>query len=132
MKRPARKPPSCSAAALHPAPTTSFTGSAESSGASVVNLAPIMLHPEVGRWTGGGKVTLEYLATKEGLEIVGGLVDEGPDESFVSMSVEDGKGEAGGEARNLNVWSAIGEACLGDVPICRFLHSCTRSLLSNE
>ena len=102
------------AAALHPVPTTSFTGFVEFLGTSVVNLAPILLHPEAGRWTGGGKVTLAYLATKEGLAIVGGLrllvlVDEEVDETLVSTSVEDGKGEAGGEARVLNEWSAIGE-----------------------
>ena len=106
------------AAALHPAPTTTFTGSVEFLGASVIHLAPVLLHPEAGRWTGGGKVTLEYLATKEGLAIVGGLrllllVDEEVDESLVSTSVEGGKieagGEAGGEARILNEWSAIGE-----------------------
>ena len=63
-------------------------------------------------------MTLEYLATKEGLAIVGGLrllllVDEEVDELLVSTSVEDGKIEAGAEggseARILNEWSAIGE-----------------------
>jgi len=103
------------AAALHPAPTTSFNGSVEFLGASVINLAPIILHPEAGRWTGEGKATLEYLAVKEGLAIVGGLrllllVDEEVDESLVSTSAEDGKGEVGGAAaRILHEWSAIGE-----------------------
>ena len=51
--------------------------------------------------------------------IVGGLrllllVDEEVNEALVSTSVEDGKRQAGGEnrgeAKNLNGWSAIGEA----------------------
>ena len=37
------------------------------------------------------------------------LVDEEVNEALVSTSVEDGKGEDGGETRNLNEWSAIGE-----------------------
>lgn len=83
-------------------------------GASVTNLAPIILHPAEGKWTGEGKTTLEYLATKGGLAIVGGLrllllVDEEVDESFVSTSVEDEKGEAGGHARILHEWNVIGE-----------------------
>ena len=41
----------CLAAVLHLAPTTSLTGFVEFLGASVVNLAPIILQPEVGRWT---------------------------------------------------------------------------------
>jgi hypothetical protein len=102
------------AAALHPTPTTSFTGAVEFLGSSATNLAPIILHPEAGRWTGEGKATLEYLATTEGLAIVGGLrllllIDEEVDESFVSTSAEDGKGLAGGPARILHEWSAIGE-----------------------
>ena len=105
-------------AALHPAPMTSFTRFVEFLGASLVNRAPIMLHPEAGRWTGGEKVTLEYLATKEDLAIVGGLrllllVDTGEvDKLPMSTSVEDGEKArgAGGEARNFNEWRAIGEA----------------------
>jgi hypothetical protein len=109
------------AATLHSAPTTSFSGSVEFLGASAINLAPIILHPEAGRWppgagrwTGEGKATLEYLAAKEGLATVGGLrllllVDEEVDESLVGTDVEDGKGEAGGTARILHEWSAIGE-----------------------
>jgi hypothetical protein len=99
------------AAALHTAPTTSFTGSVEFLGSSITNLAPIILHPEAGRWTGEGKATLKYLATKEGLAVVGGLrllflVDEEVDESMASTSIGDGKG---GQARILHEWSTIGE-----------------------
>lgn len=102
------------AAALHPVPTTSLHGSVEFLGGSVITLAPIILHSETGRWTGEGKATLEYLAAKEGLAVVGGLrllvlVDEEVDESLVSTGVENGKGEAGGEAKILHEWSAIGE-----------------------
>ena len=102
------------AAALHPVPTTSLHGSVEFLGGSVITLAPIILHPEAGRWTGEGKATLEYLAAKEGLAVVGGLrllvlVDEEVDEPLVSTGVENGKGEAGGEAKILHEWSAIGE-----------------------
>ena len=101
------------AAALHGAPTTSFTGSVDFLGSSVTNLAPITLHLEAGRWTGEGKATLEYLATKEGLAIVGGLrllllVDEEVDESVAGTNAEDQKG-AGGQARILHEWTAIGE-----------------------
>ena len=82
-------------------------------GSSVTNLAPIILRPETGRWTGEEKATLEYSATKEGLAIVGGLrvlllVDEEVDESVASTSAEDEK-RAGGQARILHEWSTIGE-----------------------
>jgi len=101
------------AAALHLAPTTSFTGTVEFLGSSVTNLAPIILRSETGRWTGEEKATLEYSATKECLAIVGGLrllllVDEEVDESVASTSAEDEK-RAGGQARILHEWSAIGE-----------------------
>lgn len=101
------------AAALHHAPTPSFTGSVEFLGSSVTTLAPIILRAEAGRWHGEGTATLEYLATKEGLAIVGGLrllllVDEEVDELDVGTNVEEQKG-AGGQARILHEWSAIGE-----------------------
>ena len=101
------------AAALHAAPTSSFTGSVEFLGSSVTILPPILLHAEAGRWNGEGTATLEYLATKEGLAIVGGLrllllVDEEVDESVAGANTGDQKG-AGEQARILHEWSAIGE-----------------------
>ena len=51
-------------------PLQGLGGSSEKR-AALISLALIMLQPEAGRWTGGRKVSLEYLATNEGRAIVG-------------------------------------------------------------
>jgi hypothetical protein len=97
-------------AALHPVPTTSFTGSVEFLGSSITSFAPIILRPEAGRWTGEGEETLQYLTTKEGLAVVGGLrILLLVDEEVANTNVENEKGDAEGQARILHEWGTIGE-----------------------